>query len=50
MPYEFDFELWTRQIVRELVQQKCGVSLSVASPGAMLAQLGPTMHKPLQRA
>jgi transposase len=50
MQYEFDFGLWTRQIVRELVQQKFGVTLSLTSIGAMLARLGLTAQKPLQRA
>jgi transposase len=50
MQYGFDFGLWTRQIVRELVQQKFDVRLSLASIGAMLAGLGLTAQKPLQRA
>lgn len=50
MHYGFDFGLWTRQIVRELVQQKFGVTLSLASIGALLARLGLTPQKPLQRA
>lgn len=48
--YGFDFGLWTRQIVRELVQQRFDVSLSLASVGTMLARLGLTAQKPLQRA
>lgn len=50
MQYGFDFGLWTRQIVRELVQMKFGVSLSLASVGGLLARLGLTAQKPLQRA
>ena len=50
MQYGFDFGLWTRQIVQELVLQKFDVSLSLASVGAMLARLGLTVQKPLQRA
>jgi transposase len=50
MQYGFDFGLWTRQIVRELVQQQFGVPLSLASIGALLARLGLTAQKPLQRA
>ncbi|GKT24368.1 IS630 family transposase [Acidovorax sp. SUPP3334] len=46
----FDFGLWTRQIVRELVAQRFGVNLSLASIGALLARLGLTPQKPLQRA
>jgi transposase len=50
MQYGFDFGLWTRQIVGELVKQKFGVTLSLASIGAILARLGLTAQKPLQRA
>ena len=50
MQYGFDFGLWTRQIVRELVAMKFDVSLSLASAGALLARLGLTAQKPLQRA
>lgn len=50
MQYGFDFGLWTRQIVRELVRRKFGVTLSLASIGAMLSRLGLTPPKPLQRA
>lgn len=50
MQYGFDFGLWTRQIVRELVRQKFDIVLSLASIGAMLARLGLTPQKPLQRA
>lgn len=50
MQYGFDFGLWTRQIVRELVQMKFGASLSLASVGGLLARLGLTAQKPLQRA
>lgn len=50
MQYGFDFGLWTRQIVQELVLQRFDVSLSLASVGAMLARLGLTAQKPLQRA
>ncbi|KDP85217.1 DDE endonuclease [Cupriavidus sp. SK-3] len=48
--YGFDFGLWTRKLVRELVQKKFGVTLSLASIGAMLARLNLTPQKPLQRA
>lgn len=50
MQYGFDFGLWTRQIVRELVAMKFGVTLSLSSIGALLARLGLTAQKPLQRA
>ena len=50
MQYGFDFGLWTRQIVRELVAMKFDVSVSLASVGTLLARLGLTAQKPLQRA
>ncbi|NDZ16936.1 IS630 family transposase [Variovorax sp. WS11] len=48
--YGFDFGLWTRQIVQELLLARFEVSLSLASIGALLARLGLTTQKPLQRA
>jgi transposase len=48
--YGFDFGLWTRQIVRSLVLERFGKQLSLASIGTMLARLGLTAQKPLQRA
>jgi transposase len=48
--YGFDFGLWTRQVVGELIEQKFGVHLSLASVGALLARVGLTPQKPLQQA
>jgi transposase len=48
--YGFDFGLWTRQIVKELLQQRFGIDLSLASVGTLLARLGLTAQKPLERA
>jgi len=48
--YGFDFGLWTRQIVQELLLSRFAVRLSLASIGALLARLGLTAQKPLQRA
>jgi len=48
--YGFDFGLWTRQIVRELVTKRFGITLSLASIGSLLARQGLTPQKPLQRA
>jgi hypothetical protein len=48
--YGFDFGLWTRQIVQELLLSRFGVRLSLASIGGLLARLGLTAQKPLQRA
>ena len=48
--YGFDFGLWTRQIVALLIEQKFGIRLGVTAVGALLAKLGLTPQKPLQRA
>ena len=48
--YGFDFGLWTRQVVAELVSDRFGVRLSLASVGKLLAELGLTPQKPLMRA
>jgi transposase len=50
MQYGFDFGLWTRNLVRELVQREFDVTLSLASIGTILARLNLTPQKPLQRA
>ncbi len=50
MQYGFDFALWTRAIVRELILKKFKVRLSVTSVGSLLAELNLTAQKPLQRA
>ena len=50
MQYGFDFGLWTRRIVRELIAQRCGVSLSLAAVGTLLARLDLRAQKPLERA
>lgn len=48
--YGFNFGLWTRQIVAQLIADKFGYRLSLATVGALLARLGLTPQKPLQRA
>jgi transposase len=48
--YGLDFGLWTRAVVAELVQKKFGVELGLTAVGALLAKLGLTPQKPLQRA
>lgn len=50
LQYGFDFGLWSRQIVQALVLERFDVQLSLASIGGMLARLGLTAQKPLQRA
>lgn len=46
----FDFGMWTRRIVRGLIEREFGVNLGVTAVGEMLARLGLTPQKPLQRA
>ena len=48
--YGLDFGLWTRRVVAELIAQKFGVTLAVTAVGELLAKLGLTLQKPLQRA
>lgn len=48
--YGFDFALWTRKVVGELIEREFGVQLGVTAVGKLLAQLGLTPQKPLQRA
>ena len=48
--YGLDFGLWTRAIVGELIEKKFGIRLGLTAVGELLAKLGLTPQKPLQRA
>lgn len=48
--FGFDFGLWTRGIVAELIESKFGMRLSLSSVGDLLFELGITPQKPLRRA
>ncbi len=48
--YGLDFGLWTRAVVGELIEHKFGITLGLSAIGALLARLGLTPQKPLQRA
>ena len=48
--YGLDFGLWTRRVVADLIGKKFNVELGVTAVGEMLARLGLTPQKPLQRA
>src|SRR5882672_11940684 len=48
--YGFDFGLWSRRIVQQLIQEKMGVSLCLTSVGKLLASLDITPQMPLRRA
>jgi len=48
--YGFDFGLWSRRIVRELIAEKFGIELGLTAVGRLLAKLELTPQKPLRRA
>ncbi len=48
--YGFDFGLWTRQVVSNLIKDRFGIELSVTSTGELLHRLGLTPQKPLRRS
>lgn len=50
MQYGFDFALWTRALVADLIKREFDVGLSLASVVAVLARLRLTPQKHLQRA
>ena len=47
---KFEFALWTREMVRQLIQERFKIKLAANSVGRLLAQLGITCQKPLHRA
>jgi transposase len=46
----FEFALWTREMVRELIRREFGVALSAVSVGRLLRKLGLSPQRPLWRA
>ena len=48
--YGFDFGLWTRSIIQEMIQDRFAVSLTLPSIGHLLTSLDITPQKPLRRA
>jgi transposase len=48
--YGLDFGLWTRSVVADLIERKFGIRLGLTAVGGLLAKLGLTPQKPLQRA
>jgi len=46
----FDFGLWTRQIIAELISTNFGIEMSLSGVGKLLRRLGLTPQKPLRRA
>lgn len=50
LQYRFEFALWTRGMVRDLIRERFGVRLSDVSVGRLLKKLGLSPQKPLRRA
>ncbi|MGH7336678.1 MAG: IS630 family transposase, partial [Myxococcota bacterium] len=48
--YGFDFGLWTRRIVQDLIGQRFRIDLGITAVGRLLAELEITPQKPLRRA
>src|ERR1700688_588565 len=48
--YGLDFGLWTRAMIASLIEQKFAVQLGLTAVGELLAKLGLTPQKPLERA
>jgi transposase len=47
---QFEFALWTRKIVRELIFQRFGVEMTPQGVGKLLARLGLSPQRPVYRA
>ena len=47
---QFDFGLWTRKIIRDLIRQQFGVKLSEVQVGRVLKKMGLSPQRPLYRA
>lgn len=48
--FQFDFALWTRKIVRDLVRQKFNVEMTPQGIGKLLHRIGLSPQRPLYRA
>lgn len=48
--YGFDFGLWTRQIVSDLINDRLNIRLGVTAVGDLLHRVGLTPQKPMRRA
>jgi transposase len=47
---QFEFALWTRDMIRELIRREFNVALSAVSVGRLLKKLGMSAQRPLWRA
>lgn len=50
LQFRFEFALWTREMIRVLLREEFQLSLSLASVGRLLRQLGLSCQRPLFRA
>ena len=48
--FKFEFALWTRAMVRELIRRQFNVAMSEVSVGRLLRKLGLSPQRPLMRA
>ena len=48
--YGFDFGLWTRQIVADLIKNRLGIQIGLTAVGDLLHRVGLTPQKPMRRA
>jgi transposase len=47
---QFEFALWTREMIQELIRREFGVGLSLSAVGRLLGRLGLSPQRPLWRA
>lgn len=47
---KFEYALWTREMIQQIIKDKFGINLSLPSIGRLLSQLGFTCQKPLYKA
>jgi transposase len=47
---QFDFALWTREMIRQVIRAEFKVALSVVSVGRLLKKMGLSAQRPLHRA
>jgi transposase len=48
--FQFDFALWTRKIVREVIRNRFGIEMTPQGVGKLLARLGLSPQRPTWRA
>jgi winged helix-turn-helix protein len=47
---QFEFALWMREMIQELIRREFGVGLSLSAVGRLLGRLGLSPQRPLWRA